>query len=50
MKEYNSNWPWNPDHPYRILKTVGYRSGKTSKLFNLIGCQPDIDKMYLYAK
>ena len=25
-------------------------SGKTSSLFNLINHQPDIDKIYLYAK
>ena len=28
----------------------GSGSGKTNVLFNLIGCQPDIDESYLYAK
>ena len=28
----------------------GSRSGKTNALLNLIGNQPDIDKIYLYAK
>ena len=38
------------DHPYRILIIRGSGSGKTISLFNLISQQPDIDKMYLYAK
>ena len=33
--EHNSKWPYIPDHPYRIL---------------IIDNQPDIDKIYLYAK
>ena len=28
----------------------GSGSGKTNSLFNLINQQPDIDKIYLYAK
>ena len=28
----------------------GSGSGKTNALFNLISHQPDIDKIYLYAK
>ena len=43
--EYNPKWPYIPDHPYRILII-----GKTNALLNLINNQPDIDKIYLYAK
>ena len=46
--KHNKNWPYIPDHPYRILITGG--SGKTNLLLNLIENQPDIDKIYLYAK
>ena len=38
-----------PPDPYRILIVGGSGSGKTNAL-NLINNQPDIDKMYLYAK
>ena len=49
-KEYNPNWLGIPDHPYRIL-IVGYSgSGKTNTLLNLIIHQPDVDKIFLYAK
>ena len=48
--EHNPNWPRIPDHPYRILIIGGSGSGKTNSLFNLINQQPDIDKIYLYAK
>ena len=48
--EHNSKWPYIPDHPYRILIIVGSGSGKTNPLLNLINNQPDIDKIYLYAK
>ena len=48
--EHNSKWPYIPDHPYRILVICGSGSGKTSALLNLINNQPDIDKIYLYAK
>ena len=47
---YNKNWPYIPDHPYRILIIGGSGSGKTNLLFNLIENQPDIYKIYLYAK
>ena len=47
---HNPNWPYIPDHPYRILIIGGSGSGKTSTLLNLINKQPDIDKIYLYAK
>ena len=48
--EHNKNWPYIPDHPYRILIIGGSGSGKTNTLLNLIENQPDIDKIYLYAK
>ena len=49
-KEHNLNWAETPDHPYIILIYGGSGSGKTNSLFNLINQQPDIDKIYLYAK
>ena len=48
--ERNKNWSYIPDHPYRILIIGGSGSGKTNLLLNLIKNQPDIDKIYLYAK
>ena len=42
--EHNSKWP------YRILIIGGSGTGKTNALLNLINHQPDIDKIYLYAK
>ena len=50
IKEHNPNWPQIPDHPYRILIVVGSGSGKINALLNLINHEPDIDKIYLYAK
>ena len=44
------NWPYIPDHPYRILIIRGSGSGKKNVLLNLIENQPDIDKIYFYAK
>ena len=49
-RKHNPNWPYIPDHPYRILIIGGSGSGKTNALLNLINNQPDIDKIYLYAK
>ena len=37
-------------HPYRILTVGRSGSGKANALLNLINNQPDIDKIYLYAK
>ena len=48
-KEHNINWPYIPDHPYRILIIGGSGSGKTNTLLNLINNQQDIDKIYLCA-
>ena len=42
--KHNKNWS------YRILIIRGSGSGKTNLLLNLIENQPDIDKIYLYAK
>ena len=49
-KEHNLNWPYIPDHPYRILIIVGSGTGKTDAILNLINNQQDTDKIYLYAK
>ena len=44
---HNTNWPYIPDNPYRILIIGGSGSGKTNVLLNLIKHQrPDIDKIY----
>ena len=48
--KHNKNWPYIPDHPYRILITGGSGSGKTNILLILIENQQDIDKIYLYVK
>ena len=49
-KKLNLNWPQVPDHPHRILMIGGFGFGKKNSLLNLINQQPDIGKMYLYAK
>ena len=48
--QHNKKWPYILDHPSRILIIGGSESGKTNALLNLINNQPDIDKIYLYAK
>ena len=48
--KYNKNQPYTPDHPYKTLIIGGSGSGKTNVLLHLIENQPDIDKIYLYAK
>ena len=50
VKEHNLNLSEIPDHPYRILIVGDSGSGKTNVLLNLINHEPDIDKIYLYAK
>ena len=48
--KHNKDWPSIPDHLYRIFIIGGSGSGKTHLLLNLIENQPDIVKLYLYAK
>ena len=48
--ELNLKWRYILDHPYRILIIGDSGSGKTNVLLNLINNQPNIDKIYLYAK
>ena len=48
--EHNLQRPYILHHPYRIFIIGGSGSGKTNALLNLINNQPDIDKIYLYAK
>ena len=49
--KWNLNWPNIPDHLYRILIIGRSKSGKINTLFfNLMRPQPDIDKIYYYAK
>ena len=48
---HNPNWPYIPDHPYRILIIGGLGPGKANVLLNLLKNQrPDIDKIYVYVK
>ena len=46
--KHNKNWPYFPDHPYRILIIGGSGSGKINLLLNLIENQLGIAKIYLY--
>ena len=47
----NPNWPYIPDHLYRILIIVGSGSRKAYVLLKLTKNQrPDIDKIYIYVK
>ena len=48
--KHNPKWPYILDHLYRILIVGGSGSGKTNVLLNLINNQPNIDKIFLYAK
>ena len=50
IKEHNPSWPEVANHPYRILITGDPGSGKANALINLINNEPDIDKIYIYAK
>ena len=48
-KSHNKEWPYIPDHPYRMLIIGGSGSGKTSAPLNLIKEQDSdnlIDKIY----
>ena len=42
--EHNSLWSYTPGHPILITE------GSGSVLSNLLSNEPDIDKIYLYAK
>ena len=35
-KKHNEEWPYIPNHPYRIFIIRGFGSGKTNALLNLI--------------
>ena len=48
--KHNSKCSYISDHPYRVLIKGGSESGKTNALLNLLNNQPDIGKIYLYAK
>ena len=50
IKENDPYWPEIPDHPYKILIVGSSGSGKTIALLNLINTEPDIDRIFLYAK
>ena len=50
VKEHNVKWPEIPYFPYWILTIGRSRSGKTNALLNLINHEPDVNKIYLYAK
>ena len=49
-KKHNEEWPYIPDHLYRIIIIGGSGSGKRNALINLINEQNHIDKIYLYAR
>ena len=48
--EHDKNWPYIPDHPYRILIIGGLEYGKTNAFINFINEQNDIDKIYQYSR
>ena len=49
--DHNLNWPFIPDHPYRILIIGGSGSGKTNVSLNsILNKRPGIDRIHLYAK
>ena len=48
--QHNLRWSYILDYPYKILIIGGSGSGKTNALLNLMNNQPDIDKIYLYAR
>ena len=52
-EDHNRNFPYTPDHPYKMLIIGGSGSRKTNALFNWIKEQDNdelIDKIYLYAR
>ena len=50
IKEQITNWKESLNQPYRILIMGGSGSGKTNALLDVINHEPDIEKIYLYAK
>ena len=48
--EHKKNWPYNPDHRYRILVVGGWGSEENKCIIKLNRNQPDIDRINLYAK
>ena len=46
---HNKNWPYIPDHPYRILIIGSSGSGKTNLLLNLIEINQTLIK-YIYMQ
>ena len=50
IKQSNPKWRYITDHPYKVLIIGGSGSGKANALLDLISNQPDIGKIYLYAK
>ena len=50
IQEQNPNWREISDHLYRILIVGGCGCETINALLNLINHEPDIDKIYLYAK
>ena len=50
IKEHNRKWSEIPQHPYQILTTGGFNSGKTNTLLNVINNESDVDKMYYMIK
>ena len=48
---HNPNWPYIPNHLYKILSIGGSGPGKTNVLLNSIKQQqPYLEKIYLYIK
>ena len=48
--EHNSKWPYIPDHPIQNNYYRWFWIRKNKCIIKLINNQPDIDKIYLYAK
>ena len=48
IKDHNPNWLEILYHPYRILTTGDWGSGKTYSLINSISHPADIDKIYFF--
>ena len=45
---HKTNWPYIPDHPYRILTIDGSGSKKTNALLNLINIKDQISTKIIY--